>query len=38
MKKEKHCMRGRTDGVHGEFPEDIEEGTNIQRYFLTFNK
>ena len=31
-------MRGRTDGVHGEFVGDIEEVTNIQRYFLTFNK
>jgi len=31
-------MRGRTDGVHGEFAEDIEEVTNIQRYFLTCNK
>ena len=37
-KKEKHCMRGRADGVHGEFTEDIEEVTNFQCYFLTSNK
>jgi len=31
-------MRRRADGVHGEFAEDIEEVTNLQRNFLTFNK